>query len=113
MKAVEVVRRPVQPKIDRRKHSRRPFKRRQGVAFGTWQEVAASEAFIDVEFVDLSVSGCSFRIDSIATTKDVVIELGVPPKLMYVQATIKHMTPETRGEKFTCLIGCQFTGRLA
>ena len=113
MKPVEGASHRGEPKIDRRKHSRQPYKRRQGVAFGTWDEVAASDAFIDVEFVDLSVAGCSFRIDSIATTKDVVIELGAPPKLMYVQATIKHMTPETGGEKFTCLIGCQFTGRLA
>jgi hypothetical protein len=102
-----------QPETGRRMHVRRPYQRRQNVAFGAWKEVPTSDAFVGVEFVDLSESGCSFRIDSIATTKDVVIELGVPPKVMYVRATIKYMTPETGGEEFTCLVGCQFTGRLA
>jgi hypothetical protein len=103
----------VQLKADRRKHTRQAYKRRQNVAFGAWSESPEADAFTSVEFVDLSVSGCAFRIDTISTSKEVVIELGTPPKAMYMQATIKHMTPKIVGEKFTCVVGCQFTGRLA
>ena len=83
------------------------------MAFGTGKGALANGKLMNVEFVDLSVSGCAFRIDTISTSKDVVIELGTPPEAMYMQATVKHLTPRIIGDKFTCVVGCQFTGRLA
>ncbi len=101
------------PTADRRNEGRRPYKCRQRVAFGQWSSIPAPEAFTDVQFADLSISGGSFFLPSIPNGKVLLIELGVQPTFVYVQAEIKHITPELIKGEFVFVVGCQFTGRIA
>jgi PilZ domain-containing protein len=106
-KSTAVNRAVAQGGAEKRRDERVSYKCKQRIAFGT----APDAEFVEVEFRDLSTTGCSFWYKQLLPVEEIVVELGRPPHLIYLKARVVHVTPVLVGGLSSFVIGCEFTGR--
>ena len=124
---------------ERRGRPRRPFMTVQRVAPCSGQEVPADEKFFEVQCNDLSEAGFSFFMPDQPEFDTLVVELGVPPNMVYVGAEVMNsndvllypnrlveriggetdntdrlrLDGDSTNGKQMVLVGCRFTHRMA
>ncbi len=98
---------------ERRKSPRRAYRVRQWIAPATAGRTPGPKDFREVDFFDLSSSGCSFYLDHPPDFKALVVALGRPPLLTYFSANVVRVAPVTDEMRASRrLVGCEFSARV-
>lgn len=99
-------------KGDRRGGDRSAYRCVQRIAPLVGESVPPLSQFQEVKCQDLSPGGFSFLCDNPPLYEDYAVELGKAPVLIYVTASLVHVSEVRSGSRVQFLAGCRFTGRL-
>lgn len=69
-------------------------------------------SFTEVQFLDISAGGVSFRLETRPAFDMVVLALGVRPNVHYIRAKIVNVSPQEEGGRSVYHVGCRFLERL-
>lgn len=97
---------------ERRASARRPFAFRQHVAPYHGGSLPGKASFREVECQDISSTGFSFLSSQLPDFDSLVVALGAPPRLTYLQAQIVNRFPVHDGMAPLYRIGCRFAGQV-
>lgn len=97
---------------ERRTSARRPFAFRQQVAPYHGGSLPGRASFREVECQDISPTGFSFLSTQLPDFDLLVVALGVPPRLTYLQAQIVNRFPVADSSAPLYRIGCRFAGQV-
>lgn len=98
------------PGDERRMSFRRPFTFRQHIAPYHGGSLPGKASFRVVECQDISSTGFSFLSTQLPDFDSLVVALGAPPRLTYLQAHIVNRFPVNDGSMPLYRIGCRFAG---
>lgn len=96
----------------RRAHTRHVFRSKQVVAPVIDGRLPSSNAFFEVECVDLSAGGISFLLSKPPATSEFIIAVGVPGDLKHMRAEVRNCRPHTGDDRKLWRVGCKFTERV-
>lgn len=97
---------------ERRTSARRSFAFRQQVAPYHGGSLPGRASFREVECQDISSTGFSFLSTQLPDFDSLVVALGVPPRLTYLQAQIVNRFPIADSAAPLYRIGCRFAGQV-
>lgn len=92
---------------ERRKEPRSPYRCVQRIAY----PIGDQRDVVEVQFCELSTSGCSFVSLGVPPVKELVVELGRRPNLIYLHASVTYVEPTLFAGQALFAVGCKFTGR--
>jgi hypothetical protein len=98
---------------ERRRSSRHVFRHVQKIVFGEWTSKPPDRVFFEVEFIDVSATGCAFLFETRPPASHLVVRLGAVESPVFLQAEICRTVDRSRDGATSFLIGCRFTTRLA
>lgn len=104
-------RHPASGSEERRQRPRLTYPYRQLIAPIVNGRLPSRQDFVELECHDIAVGGFSYYAPAPPSTDQVVIALGIPPRLTFLIAQIVHVRRVTRDSKSLYLTGCMYTGR--
>lgn len=107
----EGARHPATGSDERRQRPRLTYPYRQLIAPIVNGRLPSRQDFVELECHDIAVGGFSYYAPGPPSTDQVVIALGIPPRLTFLIAQIVHVRRVTRDSKSLYLTGCMYTGR--
>jgi len=102
---------PMPPNVERRKHPRRAYPYRQKIAAIVDGNLPDPDSFTEVSCNDIAAGGFSFLARKPPDSDMLVVALGVPPKIAYLIAQVRHITRTQEYGKPMFLVGCKCVGR--
>ena len=96
---------------DRRRNDRRPFPYKQCLAPIVSGQLPEPDMFREVRCHNLSSKGFSFQSADIPDYQQLLVAFGKQGSLIYLTASIVHVTPTTEDGADCYLVGCRYTGR--
>ena len=102
---------PIPINAERRIRPRRAYPYRQRICEVVDDVLPDRDQFREIQCNDIAAGGFSFLCSSLPTSKTLVVELGVAPKVTYLMAHVAHSTRFEQDGKPTYLIGCNYVGR--
>lgn len=96
---------------DRRSSQRRPFRVTQCLAPWNGSDLPSAEQFVKVQCDNVSTGGMGFYWPETPKFQQMIVVLGVPPRVDVLVARVMHSSPD-RGPDGECLVGCRFVKRL-
>jgi PAS domain S-box-containing protein len=96
---------------ERRRRPRLAYSYRQLIAPIVNGKLPSRQDFVELECHDIAVGGFSYYSPTPPASDQVVIALGIPPRLTFLIAQIVHVRRVTRDAKSFYLTGCMYTGR--
>lgn len=97
---------------ERRRRPRRSYPYRQLIAPILDGKQPPRSAFVQIECNDIAAGGFSFVSPQPPQSNQLVVALGVPPRLTYLSAEVAHVTRLKQDGKTMYQIGCTYTGRV-
>lgn len=110
-KADDGARHPASGSDERRQRPRLTYPYRQLIAPVVNGKLPSRHDFVELECHDIAVGGFSYYAPAPPSTDQVVIALGIPPRLTFLIAQIVHVRRVTRDSKSLFLTGCMYIGR--
>jgi len=97
---------------ERRSRTRSPYPYVQMMAPITGDNLPPAKEFHEIQCREISSHGFSFTAAHPPAHETIVVAFGVAPSLIYLSASIQHMTRSTIDGKKQFLIGCRYLGRV-
>lgn len=96
---------------DRRASERRPFRVTQCIAPWNGRTLPRADQFVKVLCDNVSTGGMGFYWPQAPDFAQMIVVLGVPPRVEVLMAKVMHSSPHN-GPDGGCLVGCRFIKRL-